>query len=107
MQATSSAAVLNWVYFGLVVIWFYLLRRLFNRLEHDHTEKYEAMGRPGLFLRNNITSGFATFKFLFLREHRQLGDSGLSRLADGMLIYCVVFVASVFGLLVALSWGAA
>jgi hypothetical protein len=107
MQITNSFAAINWIYFGLVVIWFGLLKLLFNRLEQDHPKKYEAMGWPSLFLRNNIATNLATFKFLFLREHLQLGDPGLSRLANGMLLYFVVLIAAVLGLIVALLRGAA
>lgn len=100
----SFVLATNLVYAGLVLIWFGLLKLLFDRLERDHTQKYEAIGRPSLFLRNNIATSIATLRFLFLREHRQLGDRSLSRLADSMLVYLMLFVASVFGLLVALQW---
>ena len=107
MQGTSSVAAINLIFVGLVLICFCLLKLIFNRLERDHADTYEAMGRPSLFLRNNIASGFAFFKFLFLREHRQLGDPSLSRLADGMLLYFAAFITAVFGLMVALPQGAA
>jgi hypothetical protein len=97
MQTTQAPPALVIAYFSLVVVWFVLLKLLFNRLERDHSAKYEAMGRPSLFLRNNIANGFATMKFLFLREHRTLGDTRLSRLADGMLIFLVLFLVAILG----------
>jgi hypothetical protein len=49
-----------------------LIELLFSRLERAHPAKYEAMGRPSLFLRNNIAGAAATLKFLIAREHRTL-----------------------------------
>ena len=95
--------VTNFVYAALVLIWFWLLKLLFSRLERDHAQKYDAMGRPTLFRRNNISTSIATLRFLFLREHKQLGDRDLSRLADIMLVYLTIFVASVFALVVTLK----
>jgi hypothetical protein len=97
METTQAPPALVIAYFALVVVWFVLLKLLFNRLEREHSAKYQAMGRPSLFLRNSIASGFATMKFLFLREHRTLGDATLSRLADGMLIFFVAFLAVILG----------
>jgi hypothetical protein len=81
---------------GLVIVWFVLIKLLFNRLERAHPKKYEAMGRPSLFLRNNIATGWATLKFLFAREHRQLGDRYLSRLSDSMLVYLSLYLVLFF-----------
>ena len=103
MEVTSSAPAVVGIYFALVLVWFALLKTLFNRLERRHAAKYEAMGRPSLFLRNNIATGFATMKFLFLRQHRNLGDRVLSRLADGMLAFFAVFVLTLFGSAAVLS----
>ena len=84
----------------MVLGWFVMIRRLFGCLETRHREKYEAMGRPSLFLRNNISGNWATLKFLVLREHKALDDPQLSKLSDFMLaylsVYLVVFLALVF-----------
>ena len=103
MEVTSSAPTIVWIYFGLVLVWFALLKVLFNRLERHHLAKYDSMGRPTLFLRNSIASGFATMKFLFLREHRHLGDQTLSRLADGMLAFFAIFLVTLVGFAALLS----
>jgi hypothetical protein len=95
MTGEAWLAMLGPVLFGLVIVWFVLIKLLFNRLERSHSAKYESMGRPSLFLRNNISSGFATMKFLFAREHRQLGDGYLSKLSDFMLAYLLAY-ASLF-----------
>jgi hypothetical protein len=87
---------------GMVLGWFFLITKLFGRLERSHTAKYEAMGRPTLFVRNNIATGFATMKFIFAREHRDLGDTQLSKLSDFMLGYFVLYIA-IFGLLLAVA----
>jgi hypothetical protein len=92
-------AVLLPILFCMILGWFVMIRRLFGRLEMRHREKYEAMGRPSLFLRNNISGNWATLKFLVLREHKVLDDPQLSKLSDFMLaylsVYLVVFLALV------------
>ncbi|AOH36488.1 hypothetical protein BGP89_09065 [Luteimonas sp. JM171] len=100
MTAPVLPAVLFVALLGMVITWFVLIRKLYARLERAHPGKYEAMGRPSLVLRNNIATNWATLKFLVGREHRALGDSGLSKLSDAMLgffaIYLVVFFWLVF-----------
>jgi hypothetical protein len=83
---------------GMVIVWFVLIKLLFNRLEVAHPQKYEAMGRPSLFLRNNIGSGWAIFKFLVMREHRTLNDRYLSRLSDAMLVFFAIYLLMFFGI---------
>ena len=77
---------------AMIVAWFFMLARLFAHLSKDHPAKYEAMGRPGLFWRSNISNQLAATKFLFLREHRALGDSKLSKLSDRMLLFLAVYI---------------
>ena len=86
------------ILFGMVIVWFVLIKLLFNRLERAHPQKYEAMGRPSLFLRNSIAGGWATFKFLVAREHKALNDSYLSKLSYAMLIFFAVYLLLFFGL---------
>jgi hypothetical protein len=89
-QAPSIAIVL--VFFGIALVWFVLIKLLFNRLAAAHPQKYEAMGRPTLFLRNNIATGWATMKFLVAREHRTLNDRYLSKLSDAMLVFFTIYL---------------
>ena len=84
--------------FGMVIVWFVLIKLLFNRLERHHLKKYEAMGRPSLFLRNSIEGGWATLKFLVTREHRSLNDSYLSKLSDAMLVFFAIYLLLFLGL---------
>jgi len=84
--------VLFAVLFGMVVVWFVLIKLLCIRLETAHPQKYEAMGRPSPFLRNNIATGWATMKFLFAREHRTLNDPYLSKLSDAMLVFFAIYL---------------
>lgn len=53
----------------MVFIWFALCKVLFNRLERAHPQKYEAMGRPSLVLRNNLANKWSFLKFLARREY--------------------------------------
>jgi hypothetical protein len=101
VQTLSTAFVP--VLFGMVLVWFVLVKLLFNRLESAHPAKYEAMGRPSLFLRNTIEGGWHLFKFLFTREHRSLNDSYLSKLSDGMLVFFSIYLLIFVGLFVAVA----
>jgi hypothetical protein len=98
MNPETLSVTLFPILFGMVVVWFVLIKLLFNRLERDHPQKYEAMGRPSLFLRNSIAGGWATLKFLLNREHKALNDEYLSKLSDTMLIYFAVYLLLFFGL---------
>jgi len=46
----SFLIVIFAILFGMVLIWFLLIKMMFNRLESYHPEKYKAMGRPSFFL---------------------------------------------------------
>jgi hypothetical protein len=83
---------------GMVIVWFVLLKVLFKRLEQAHALKYESMGKPSLFLRNNIATGWATLKFIMAREHTPLNDSYLSKLSDFMLVFFVIYLVLFLGL---------
>ena len=96
MQIDTIAPLLGITLFVMVIVWFVLIKLLFNRLEQAHPEKYEAMGKPSLFLRNNIATGLATFKFLAARQHRSLNDRYLSKLSDAMLVYFSVYLLLFF-----------
>ena len=98
MQPEGLPISLGITLFAMVIVWFVLIKLLFNRLERTHAQKYEAMGRPSLFLRNNIATGWATLRFLVAREHRSLNDSYLSKLSDGMLIFFIVYLMLFFGI---------
>ncbi len=94
------------VVFGLlmamVLIWFVLLKAIFIRLERQHPEKYEGMGKPSLFWNNSMKTGYATLKFIGRREHRELNDPGLSKLSDFTLafffVYLILFFSLFFGI---------
>jgi len=101
MNIQSLSAALFPVLFGMVLVWFVLIKLLFNRLESAHPAKYEAMGRPSLFLRNTIEGGWHVLKFLFTREHRSLNDRYLSKLSDGMLVFLVIYLLIFGGLSIA------
>ena len=86
------------VLFGMVLVWFVLVKLLFNRLERAHPHTYEAMGRPSLFLRNSPAGVLAMLKFLVRQEHRALGDRHLSKLSNAMLVYLAVYLLVFFSL---------
>ena len=99
MNDTALLAVLM-AMFAMVLGWFVMLKILFSRLERLHPEKYEAMGRPSLFLRNNIYTGWMTLRFIGFRQHRPLADATLSKLSDFMLLYFLLYLAVFVSLIV-------
>ncbi len=90
--------ILFFILFGMVLVWFVLVKLLFNRLAAAHPKKYETMGRPSLFLRNSPSGVWAMLKFLVRREHLGLGDNYLSKLSDCMLIFFVAYLVLFLGL---------
>ncbi|WP_330970505.1 hypothetical protein, partial [Lysobacter sp. A3-1-A15] len=92
MELETISIALFPVLFGMVLVWFVLVKLLFNRLEQAHPQTYEAMGRPSLFLRNSPAGVIAMLKFLVRREHRALSDGGLSKLSDAMLVFLAVYL---------------
>lgn len=104
MQTSESTfSVLFAILLGMVVIWFVLMQLLLRRLASAHPATYEAMGRPSLFLRNSSSGALAVLQFLIARKHRTLGDTYLSMLSDGMLVffavYLVLFIMLGFGII--------
>lgn len=95
MNATAVPHPIIFLLFGMVLIWFVLMRILLKRLETKHSATYESMGKPSLFLRNNPRTTRAALKFIALRQHRSLGDKTLSRLSDAMIVYYVLTIAIV------------
>ena len=100
MNPQALSVALFPVLFGMVIVWFVLIKLLFTRLESEHPKKYEAMGRPSLVLRNHISGSFATLKFLVSREHKALNDGYLSKLSDAMLVLFAIYLLLFFGLFV-------
>jgi hypothetical protein len=92
MTPHTLSAVLFPIIFGLAILWLVLVKLLFTRLEKHHPQKYETMGRPSLFLRNNLSGCLAMLGFILSREHKTLGDNFLSKLSDVMLLIFVVYI---------------
>jgi hypothetical protein len=69
----SLALTATFVTLGVMVaIWFVLIKLLYVRLERHHPAKYQAMGRPSLFLRNSPATAWAMLAFIVKREHQSL-----------------------------------
>ena len=91
MNAQIVAAVLFPLLFIMAFGGLGLTKLLLSRLERAHPDKYEAMGKPSLFLRNNISNAWATQKFIFCREHKTLNDKYLSKLSDVILVLSSIY----------------
>jgi high-affinity Fe2+/Pb2+ permease len=83
----------------MVLIWFAMIIALFKRLKLNHPAKYSEMGEPSLFWNNSMRTVWATLKYLFKREHKELNDNSLSLLSDSMLVFLVIYVILLFGLI--------
>ena len=79
----------------MLIVWWALVRTLFKRLESRHPKKHDAMGSPTLFFSNNLVTAYMGLRFLVAREHRNLGDPGLSKLSDAMLLFLLVWIVLV------------
>ena len=90
--------IVTGILMAMVLIWFVLLKAIFIRLERQHPEKYEEMGKPSLFWNNSMKTGFATLKFIGKREHKELNNPGLSKLSDFALVFFFVYMVLFFGL---------
>jgi len=77
----------------MVFVWFALCIWTFRRIEKRHPEKYLQMGRPTLFLRNNIENTWLFMKFLWRSEYSTMNDSSLTRICRIMKIFSVLYVA--------------
>jgi hypothetical protein len=86
---------------ALVGAWFLLLTLLWRRLIARHPAKYEAMHRPTFFSPLGL---MPTLRFLFLREHRRLGDRTLGITSDLAFTVLLLYIAGF--LLLALLTGA-
>ncbi len=84
----------------MVLFTFVLNHLLYKRLETRHPQKYREMGRPKALVGARARTGMRACMFIILREHRRLGDRGLSALSDFMLVYMLVYLVLVFLLVV-------
>jgi hypothetical protein len=73
----------------LVGAWFLLLTLLWRRLIARHPAQYEAMHRPSFFSPVGL---LPTLRFLFLREHRRIGDRVLGIISDLALTVLVLYI---------------
>jgi len=84
----------------MVFVWFGLCIWTFRRLEKLHPEKYVKMGRPSLFLRNNLENNWLFIRFLCRSDYQALNDLQLTRTCNVMklffCIYCLIFVSMFF-----------
>ena len=75
-----------------VLVWFVLISRLHRILRTRHSETYDRLGRPTLFLNNSVQNGIATIRFLLGGHFRQLNDPELLRLGAFMQVFFFVYV---------------
>ncbi len=87
----------------MVLIWFILMNRLFKILRTRHPNTYDSIGRPTLFLNNNIQNGLLTLRFLLGRRYRQIQDPELHSVGNFLNVffwfYLIVFASVIFGIL--------
>lgn len=92
---------------AMVFVWFVLCVWVFRRLEKSHAEKYIEMGRPSLFLRNNVENNWLFIKFMWRSEYLALNDVPLARTCKAMkvfvCVYCLLFTFMVFLFFIGIS----
>ena len=94
----DEAPLSFWILMAMVFIWFVMVSALFRILKSRHPSKFREMGEPSLFWNNSMKTGWATARFLFRREHKDLDDSTLSLLSDSMLVFIVTYLVLFLGL---------
>jgi hypothetical protein len=87
------------VFFAIMILipfWFVLLKAIFDLLQKKHPEKYKEMGSPSIFWNYSMRTAISIYKLIGRREHKQLANSGLSKLCDFALIlitlYLILFI---------------
>lgn len=87
------------ILFGLMLIlggvYFYLVKKTFNRLEECHPEKYNSLGRPSLISNNSPSNNIKFIKFLFKRDWKDLNDEKVASLGNNLIILFIIY-SSVF-----------
>jgi hypothetical protein len=87
------------ILFGLMFIlggvYFYLIKKTFNRLEECHPDKYDSLGRPSLISNNTPSNNIKFIKFIFKRDWKDLNDNKISSLGN-KLIFLFVIYSSIF-----------
>jgi hypothetical protein len=84
---------------AMVFIWFGLCIWVFRRLENRHHEKYIELGKPSLFLRNNIQNNWFFIRFLWRAEYSTLNDPSLSKTCNFMKIFFIIYSLLFFSLI--------
>ena len=84
----EAIEVIFFVFFGgmgfVVLIWLFLVAKLFNLIEQNHPEKYQDMGEPHLLKNNTLSTNVAFMRYLFKKEWTLLGDPELTSLSTTM-----------------------
>lgn len=65
----------------LAAAWLLMVFLFFRYLSTRHPAEYERLGRPSF-----RQGALRVFRYLFVREHRRIGDAKLSLLCDAMLV---------------------
>jgi len=97
---TPNPIALLFVLGGVFGAWVVLMGVVWLRLISRHPEQYESMGRPHFF---TPFRSIATLRFVFLRQHRLLGDRALGVASDAALVVFVLYVVGFVTLVVKTS----
>ena len=80
------------ILFFAVIVWFILCNRMFGALKTRHPVTYDELGKPSLFMNNNIGNNLSFLRFLFSRGWQNLDDSQLATLGNSMLVFFVAYL---------------
>ena len=74
--------------------YFRRLGQFISRLESDHEEVFERLGRPGLSLTKlKMGNSWSTVWFVARKEYRSLDDDEIVRIGDSVRVRLMVWVA--------------
>ncbi len=83
---TNMLIIGNLLILTSVFVWVGLLKAIYGRLEKNHPEQYDALGKPSI----DKNTSRKTYRLILKRQHQEFGDRKLSKLCDLVLFTFVV-----------------
>lgn len=84
----------------------YLHYRMLKILENRHFKVWEELGKPSLFLNNNISNNLTTLRFIALRRYVPLKDENLTKLCNFIIVFDIFYLVGfcIFFVVISLGW---
>jgi len=80
------------ILFLSVIVWFFLVSRLYKLLSSKHPEIYKYLGEPTLFWNNSPKTAFLLMKFIFKKQYLGNNDLELEKLGRRMFAFSIMYI---------------